>query len=222
MDMTLPEVTLPRGAYAVKYEWSIGIDIGQASDPTAICAIETPHFQMLHADLDPPAPSHRIRALRRLPLGLSYVAQCEQLAALLATPQLAGARVFLDFTGVGRPISDLIRSAGIKHIPITITGGREVHEHGEDGLSVPKLHLVSSLQAALHSGALKIAAGLPEAKAFVRELQEFRVHFTESGYAQFGARQGAHDDLVLAAALALYGATRPKYVTRIDGIGFAM
>jgi hypothetical protein len=65
------------------------------------------------------------------------------------------------------------------------------------------------LQAALHSGELKIARALPEAVAFARELREFRASWTEAGNVMFGARQGAHDDLVLAAALAVYGATRP-------------
>jgi hypothetical protein len=36
-----------------------------------------------------------------------------------------------------------------------------------------------------------------------------------------GARSGAHDDLVLAAALAVYGATRPvPVIGRVDGLSW--
>jgi hypothetical protein len=42
----------------------------------------------------------------------------------------------------------------------------------------------------------------------VRELQDFRVHFTGGGRMQFGAREGKHDDLVLALAIAVWNATQ--------------
>lgn len=207
-------------------KWCVGIDIGQASDPTAFCAVERvswelePQWQRLNiypngymrpnvkAIVDrKPSDELRVRALQRLPLGIPYPEQCELLASMLSNSNLENASVFLDATGVGKPISDLFRKAGIKHKPIWISGGRVEQQHG-GGYSVPKLHLISRLQAALHSGELKIARALPEAAAFTRELQEFRVSWTEAGHARFGARQGAHDDLVLAAALAVYGATR--------------
>jgi len=69
---------------------------------------------------------------------------------------------------------------------------------------------------------LKIAKGLAEAQVFFRELQEFRASFTQVGNLQFGARQGSHDDLVLAAALAVYGVTRPRPAVGALRIGFAM
>lgn len=37
------------------------------------------------------------------------------------------------------------------------------------------------------------------------ELVDFRVRYTAVGNATFGAREGAHDDLILAVALAVYG-----------------
>lgn len=208
---------------------AVGVDIGQAQDPTALCAIEGvfwrihPRWAADHRwpfpgvslseqrieQINAARPSNelRVRMLQRLPLGLSYIDQCVLLAEVLARPALAEATVWLDATGVGKPISDLFRRAGVKHSPVWITGGRDEQQHGP-GVSVPKIQLISRLQAALHSGELKIAKALPEAVAFTRELQEFRVSWTEMGNMRFGARQGAHDDLVLAAALAVYGVTR--------------
>ena len=48
--------------------------------------------------------------------------------------------------------------------------------------SVPKLTLVSRLQALLHEGRLKILRELPEADTLVRELQNFRVEYTAAGH----------------------------------------
>jgi hypothetical protein len=66
--------------------------------------------------------------------------------------------------------------------------------------------LVSRLQALLHQGQLKIRRSLPEAGILVRELQDFRVEYTASGHLTFNARQGRHDDLVLALAIACWRA----------------
>jgi hypothetical protein len=74
---------------------------------------------------------------------------------------------------------------------------------------VPKLILVSRLQALLHEGRLKIHRELPEADTLVRELQDFRVEFTAAGNLTFNARQGRHDDLVLALAIAAWRAYGP-------------
>jgi hypothetical protein len=72
--------------------------------------------------------------------------------------------------------------------------------------SVPKLTLVSRLQALLHEGRLKIQKELSEAETLVRELQDFRVEFTAAGHLTFNARAGKHDDLVLALAIAIWRA----------------
>lgn len=80
---------------------------------------------------------------------------------------------------------------------------------------MPKGELVSKLQALLHSGDLRIAASLPDAAVLARELQDFRVRFTDAGNATFNAREGAHDDLVLALALAVFGLSRPEAASRL-------
>ena len=46
---------------------------------------------------------------------------------------------------------------------------------------------------------------LPLAKVFRRELLDFRVSYTAIGNATFGEREGAHDETILAVALAVYG-----------------
>ena len=71
---------------------------------------------------------------------------------------------------------------------------------------MPKLTLVSRLQALLHEARLKIQRELAEAETLVRELQDFRVDYTAAGHLTFNARTGKHDDLVLALAIAVWRA----------------
>ena len=89
---------------------------------------------------------------------------------------------------------------------MVITGGTEEVRNGARVWHVPKILLVSRLQASLHAGELKFAVGLGEEQAFKQELSEFRMRHTDTGRLTFGAREGRHDDLVLALCVALWRA----------------
>jgi hypothetical protein len=142
--------------------------------------------------------------LERIPLGTSYVGIVQHVARLLARLP-SGAELAIDFTGVGRPVADMFSAAGLSPTLVLITGGTsETYDGGIVG--VPKLSLVSRLQALLHEGRLKIHKDLAEAPELVRELQDFRVEFTAAGSITFNARTGRHDDLVLALAIATWRA----------------
>ena len=52
--------------------------------------------------------------------------------------------------------------------------------------------------------AIKHSAGLADAPALADELKDFRRKVSEAGRATYSARTGAHDDLVLAVAIALW------------------
>jgi hypothetical protein len=70
---------------------------------------------------------------------------------------------------------------------------------------VPKRDLIAVPQVLLQSRELKIAAELPEAETLASELQNFRYEITRSGNDTYAAwREGDHDDLVLAVALAVW------------------
>ena len=114
----------------------------------------------------------------------------------------------IDFTGVGRPVYDLFLQAGLSPVGVLITGGHAETQEGQI-YSVPKIVLISRLQALLHTGQLKIHKDLPEAPVLVRELQDFRIDFTSTGSMTFSARSGKHDDALLALALAVWRTHRP-------------
>jgi hypothetical protein len=144
--------------------------------------------------------------LDRVPLGTSYPAVVEQVRALLWRPPLRGrSRLVVDATGVGVPIVDLLRQAGMQPHPITITsGGRPTRDPRGGGYHVPKRDLVDLLAVLLQSARLAIASELRYAQALADELLAFEARQTAAGNDTYGARDGAHDDLVLATAIAAW------------------
>jgi hypothetical protein len=86
--------------------------------------------------------------LQRLPLGTPYPSIVMHVGRILG--QLpAGTELIIDETGVGRPVGDMFVYSGIIPVRVQITAGTA---ESRDGLSchVPKLILVSRLQALLH------------------------------------------------------------------------
>ena len=151
-----------------------------------------------------PPPIFQVGHLERLPLGMPYPAIVAHVGRLLT--KLPGRpELVIDYTGVGRPVFDMFVYSGIYPTGVLITGGTTEARDGPTR-SVPKLTLVSRLQALLHEGRLKILRELSEAETLVRELQDFRCEFTAAGHLTFNARTGKHDDLVLALAIAVWRA----------------
>src|SRR5262245_49472466 len=87
-----------------------------------------------------------VRHLERLPLGMSYPAQVQRVADLLARPPLnARTKLIIDETGVGRPLGDLMDRAGLRPNRVTITAGFEAAQHDACSWHVPKGLLISGL-----------------------------------------------------------------------------
>lgn len=73
---------------------------------------------------------------------------------------------------------------------------------------------MDALQPLVSGHRLRVANSLPSAVALVRELEWFKVRIGKTGREKFGAqREGQHDDLVLAIALAAWAAERAPTVT---------
>ena len=151
-----------------------------------------------------PPPIFQVGHLERVPLGTPYPGIVARVGRLLE--QLpARTELVIDITGVGKPVFEMFTYAGISPLGVLITAGTTDTRDGAI-CGVPKLTLVSRLQALLHEGRLKIQNQLPEAETLVRELQDFRVEFIATGHLTFNARAGKHDDLVIALAIAVWRA----------------
>jgi hypothetical protein len=208
-----------------KSNFVVGVDIGQAVDPTAVAVVE--HITGVidggsdyerHCGLpteQKPAERVDVRHLQRLPLGLSYPNIVQRVKDLMARPPLCGdenrnpAGLIIDETGVGRAVGDIFNEAGLSPIRVSITGGNEATYAGEQRWHVAKTILISTVDAMLHRGVLRFAASLSEAPAMKDELQDFRRKLSDAGRATYAARIGAHDDLVLAVAIAAWWISRP-------------
>jgi hypothetical protein len=118
---------------------------------------------------------------------------------------------------VGAAVVDLLRRPGLTFDAVTITGGDTESIAGPNAYRVPKRDLVGSLQVLLQSGQLKIARSLENAETLKDELLNFRVKFNlATAHDSYEAwREGDHDDLVLAAALAAWRAGRKEFVPLI-------
>lgn len=182
----------------------LGHDLGQASDASALCGVE-------RIRLDKPIFRRKyryvIRLLESYPLGMSYPDQVKRTCATLAHPALKGSRCAVDYTGVGRPVFDMLKAAGppVLLFPVLTTGGHTVtYDEVTREIHVPKTEQVSLLQVLLQADLLNWHPKLGLAGSLKDQLAKFRVKITKAKNETFGAESGSHDDLVSAVMLACY------------------
>jgi hypothetical protein len=176
----------------------LGIDFGQSNDPTALALLE----HTLERE-----PIYQLRALHRFPLGTPYTQLVDKITERVKDKPLARrTRVAVDATGVGAPVVDLFR----KHLPhvrlfaITITGGANLSGAGTNP-HVPKRDLISTTTVVLEQRRLRIATALPETRALIDELIDYRRTTSETAHDSYGpATSSGHDDLLLALSLAIW------------------
>jgi hypothetical protein len=190
----------------------VGLDLGQQSDYTAVAITEKV----------PPSgtddPELHVRWLERF-RDVLYPDVAERVGRLMDAPQLRGeAALAVDATGVGAAVVDMLRKSGLTFDAVTITGG-DTESHGAtySHWRVPKRDLIGGLQVLLQSGRLRVASQLEHAETLKRELLNFRVKVNVStGHDSYEAwREGDHDDLVLATALAAWKAQKAEFVPLI-------
>jgi hypothetical protein len=209
----------------------VGVDLGQQRDPTAITIIErgyvsagklynVPYWyngREIYAAREPVKLEYHVRHLERPALGTSYVDVVERIIMLLKSLGDDELVLTVDMTGVGRPVADMLkrrleewleadRSIHLNTAWITITGGDSVTKAEGGGIRVPKRDLASAPLVLMQNKQLKIAEGLQLADTLKRELLNFKVKINiATGHDSYEAwREGDHDDLVLAVAMACW------------------
>jgi hypothetical protein len=205
----------------------VGVDLGQAADYTAVAVVQTV------TEETPAGGTERhlhLRHLERYELGTPYPEIADKVASLVRSPSLVltefdpellryfsrPPELIVDDTGVGRAVTDLLKTKGLKFKAVTITGGDEVHGVGGGRYRVPKRDLVGALEVPFHTGRLKIAEGMELWPTLKKELLNFRrkinLKTAHDSYEHW--REGDHDDLVLVAALACWWITYKRKGTR--------
>jgi len=195
-------------------QFILGLDLGQTQDFTALAVLE----QTVTEPSGVTPPEYALRHLRRFPLGTPYTEIVPAVAEIANSRTLTGSPLVVDQTGVGRAVVDMLSQAAGWVVPVTITAGHAVTQVEDRSWHVPKKELVTSLQVIMQSRRLQIARSLPDAATLVRELQNFQVKITAAANETFGTwRDGQHDDLVLAVAMACWWAERNP---PLDGSAF--
>jgi hypothetical protein len=207
----------------------IGLDLGQSRDYTALVILEKV-WERGRADKQGRAVMpHYVRYAKRYQLGTPYpdiVRDAKE--NYLENPDLlyeehfpgygqyrAMPQLIIDATGVGAAIRDEFEKGGIRRPtlrPVIITGGLD--ENYEKGTyRVPKSRLLEKMQVDAQFGLLKIAGGMDLLETLKAELANVKPKMKpESAYLSYEEiREGVHDDLVLAAALAHWGAHRFRF-----------
>lgn len=192
----------PLGAVSPKFY--AGLDIGQMADPSALAILER---EILDTGTRVEG-RFLLRYLERIPLMTPYPAMVDGVHSRLEAMH-EPCTLICDATGVGRPVVDMFKLKHLLPIAVTITIGERVTSERWDEWHVPKRLLIMGMQVAMQQGRLRVAASLKEGPTFVKELQQFQWKPTKTGDDSYGAwRQGAHDDLILAVAVALWYASR--------------
>jgi hypothetical protein len=197
--------------------FSIGVDLGQRRDHSAVAVVErvsrvTERFDYVKwAACERESEEWVVRHLERIPLGTPYTAVAERVVRLAQKPPVVGqCQLVVDATGVGMPVIDMLRASrpGCGLTAVLITGG---HAERSDGSvwHVPKLELMARLQTLFEREQLRISRRLRESGRLVRELLDMRTARGKSGRVRVGADgAGEHDDLALAVALAVWPGRR--------------
>ena len=208
---------------------SIGVDIGQQKDPTALVVCEAtrrvtgggewvmPRGERVVSGEDihrAPGRAETVytaRDLWRLPLGTPYPAVAAEVARVVRALQARKVWqpfVLVDCTGVGLPVFELIHEAvrdvqpRPRLVAVTFTHG-DKYTRERSTASVGKAHLVSRLQALLQTERIKLP-DTDEARVLARELQDYEIRVDANANDTYGAfRVGTHDDLVTALGLAV-------------------
>ena len=209
----------------------VGLDLGKLTDYTAAAvirrslAIDVKTGFPERSSLGRPCYRFDIAAIRRYPLGTSYTSIVAHIVAQLQRPELGpSVRLVIDGTGCGVAVCEMFRRALVPHSgriadhSVTITAGRVVSIVGQRMWNVAKIQLVGAIREALESGRLKVPVGLEHADLLKRELQDFQVKITDSANEVFSAREGAHDDLVLAVALPVWLAGHVTQEMNVSGV----
>jgi hypothetical protein len=246
--MTLTELSqvrvpkfLPRKTRLV-----MGVDLGQSVDPTAICVIE--HCEGVidegsewerHCGLTgglglqkKKAERWRVGHMERLALGTKYGDVVRHVAGLLAAPQLQAdpsknqnaCELVIDAGGVGRGVAEMFTDAGLNPMCVQMTGGMKTNWARKNTWNVPTHELITLLDARINHDRfpLTFSKHLPEGEAFKQEIADFTRSVQAAGRMRYEAREGKHDDMIMAVSMAVWWLSQPKHPPAQFGVyGYA-
>ncbi|MBY0522267.1 MAG: hypothetical protein K2R98_02650 [Gemmataceae bacterium] len=196
--------------------WFLRLDLGQAQDFSALVALRR------RGPVSRGLGQYVVRGVKRWPLRTPCTTIAADVVTMLQRPPMANCTLGVDRTGCGRPVVDMLRQPRPAAMlrPILITAGHESKPAESGGHHVPKKELCATTYVLLQSGRLEIPSTIPEAAVLGKELLAFRAKITTAGNETLENdwRSAAHDDLVLALAIAAWlgEQAQPFYFRLVD------
>ncbi len=165
-----------------------GLDLAKRSDHSALVIIEAGNMLTV---------THALR--------LPHRPYREQIEAL--KPALLGVdRFAFDGTGVGDAVGEMLPN--INATGVVTTGSNSKPRVSDDGrIMISKQSLIGGISSALTRGQLRVASNAPGRADLAAEMAAF---VAIPGSRKMEARQGHHDDLVMALGLAVLAASTPQ------------
>ncbi|MDA8021195.1 MAG: hypothetical protein MPN21_27475 [Thermoanaerobaculia bacterium] len=183
----------------------MGLDVGQKRSPTALCVAQSDDRGGQRRTVY----HYSVRHLERLALGTSYPEVAErvaQVARALRRKTGQGAQLYVNATGLGQPLVDLLcdEASDLRQIlPVYFNHGDQRTLEG-GSLRLGKAYLVSRLQMLLQSRRLHLPR-TNESEQLATELLEYEIEIEPDANDRYGAfRVGTRDDLVTALGLAVH------------------
>jgi hypothetical protein len=184
----------------------LAIDFGPPGEFTAQAIVE-------YADDECEAHEriYSLRHLHRYPLGTPYTTIVPDVAKNVR-PQIKDDPVtfVVDQASIGHALGDMLAHVVDDTITrVAISDGHDSTYTPDGTRLIPKMELVTCLQLLLQGRRLRVAQSLPFASLLVAELQNLRTKVVAVSDDPLVAwREGQHDDLVFAVALACHQAER--------------
>ena len=185
---------------------TVGVDVGQRVDPTAIAVAEHEWRESEGREED----HWLVRHLERLPLGTPYPQVADRLAEVaknvknqrhqIREPSPWGGydvrtvapsvTIYVDATGVGQPVVDEMSSRHLSPIAVYFTHGDKRTEEGWGAVKLGKAWLVSRMQTLLQGGRIHLP-NTQETENLARELLDYEIRVSEDANDRYGGSRSA-------------------------------
>jgi hypothetical protein len=160
-----------------EHRYILGVDLGRVNDWTVLTVIDRQTHKVVHWE--------RFNQI-------DWKLQKERI--IVIANKYNRARVIIDSTGLGNPISEEIKREGLSVDDFVFTGSKS-----QTGKS--KRDLIDKASIYIQEGSVFI----PNEKVLIDELKIFSKELTDSGNLTYSAPVGMHDDCVCSLALAIWG-----------------
>jgi len=158
------------------HKYILGVDLGKHEDFTVITVLDKYNHKVVYFE--------RFKKI-------DWNLQKDRIIA--ASKRYNNARIIIDSTGLGDPISDDLKHQGLIVDDFKISGKS-------------KQQLIDKLSIYIDQKAITI----PPEEELIDELESFGYQLSDSGNIKYSAPSGLHDDCVISLALAVWGLMSPK------------